>query len=125
APVVPLGRFPDTAVQALVKIGPGTVPTLDEALRDGSPAAREVAATALGRMGGAARPALPTLIALFRDRDPGVRMRAAEAAARARRSPGRGGPCSTPCPTGTRSSAGRRSPPWPGPSRRGRRWPRP
>ncbi len=66
-------RFRDTAVQALAKVGPGVVPTLDEALADRSPTVREVAATALGRLGADAKPAVPTLIGLFKDRDPAVR----------------------------------------------------
>jgi HEAT repeat protein len=72
-------RFRDAAVQALAKVGPAVVPTLDEALADRSPTVREVAATALGRLGADAKPAVPTLIGLFQDRDPAVRLRAAEA----------------------------------------------
>lgn len=61
-------RFP--ALKAIIAIGPDAVPKLTEALRDGSPATRSYAASALGEIGGSdAKRALENALSSERDKD--------------------------------------------------------
>ena len=76
--IVESGKSRDAAIRALGRIGPAAkdaVPALVAVLRSGNDPDRQASVAALVRIGG---PAATALIALLRDKDAGVRRRAAE-----------------------------------------------
>ncbi len=77
--VVPEWGLPETAADALARIGPAAVPTLMKALESPEPYVRTRAAQAMARMGPEASAAVPGLTRALRDQDPDVRRAAARA----------------------------------------------
>lgn len=71
----------DAAMEALGKVGPVALPFLEQLLEDEDPEARWRSATAIGRMGTSGRPAAPALVKVIDDESPLVRMSALEALA--------------------------------------------
>ena len=71
------------AAEALLLVGPSAsdVPALVRVLRDPTPAGKAAAAAALGRLGPAAKEAVPKLVPLITDGESEVRVAAADAAA--------------------------------------------
>lgn len=63
----------NSAAEALLRLGPRTLPALLEAMRDRRPALRAAAGGVVGRMPGAAREALPVLGAALEDESSSVR----------------------------------------------------
>ncbi|HEY1377138.1 MAG TPA: HEAT repeat domain-containing protein [Gemmataceae bacterium] len=75
------------AAEALARVGPASLPALGAALRGSDPMVRSRAATALGRLGPAARSELTDLLGLARDAAADVRRAVAEAVAGIDRQP--------------------------------------
>lgn len=75
------GAAGQAALEALVALGPGAVPTLTQTLAAGDRIAREQAARALGRIGPAASAAIPALTRALQDPHPWVQKEAAAALA--------------------------------------------
>jgi hypothetical protein len=71
--------MPDTAADALARIGAAAVPEVTRMLNDPQPAQRIRAAGILARIGPDAQPAVPVLITRLHDPDEGVRKAAAHA----------------------------------------------
>src|SRR5262245_34995907 len=68
-------KAPDTRAEAMATLagaGAEAVPTLITALKSSDVATRAAAAETLGQIGTAAKDAVPGLMALLRDRTPGV-----------------------------------------------------
>lgn len=78
-PAFPEWGLPETAADALARIGPAAVPALMQALDSKEPYVRERAAQAFARMGPEASAAVPALTRALRDGDPDVRRAAARA----------------------------------------------
>lgn len=77
--LVPQWGLPETAADALARIGPTAVPALMKALQDADPKVRTRAAQAFARMGPEASDAVPALTRALADKDPDVRRYAARA----------------------------------------------
>lgn len=80
-PIVPFERWdmPETAAEALGRIGAAAVPQLAQALRDPNPLVRKRAADILARIGPDARDAVPVLIQALDDPEEDVRKAAVRA----------------------------------------------
>jgi HEAT repeat protein len=67
------------ATKVLISAGPAAVPLLTGALWEEDSGTRFIAVLALGKIGGSARPAIPSLLERLKDNDANIRLRTAEA----------------------------------------------